>query len=52
MSQTTLAHRAGYTPQTISNLERGLFLPSLVAVFVLAESLEVEARELLFGIEE
>ncbi len=46
------AHAAGYTPQTISNIERAVTFPSLVAVFVFAETLDVHPRDLLFGEEE
>jgi DNA-binding XRE family transcriptional regulator len=49
MSQSVLAHTAGYVPQTVSNIERGLTFPSLVAVFVFAEVLHIHPRELLFG---
>lgn len=49
LSQLETAHRAGYHPQTLSNLERGLSLPSLLAVFVLSEVLEVHPKTLLFG---
>lgn len=52
MSQMTLADVVGLTPQTISNLERGFTAPSLFAVFVLAEALEVHPKDLLFGDEE
>jgi transcriptional regulator with XRE-family HTH domain len=52
MSQAVLGDKSGYVPQTISNLERGLTFPSLVAVFVLAEVLEVHPETLLFGKEE
>ena len=52
MSQVTLAEVVGFVPQTISNLERGFTVPSLFAVFVLAEALEVHPKELLFGDEE
>jgi DNA-binding XRE family transcriptional regulator len=52
MSQVVLAHRAGYVPQTISNLERGFKVPSLFTAFILAEVLEVHPRLLLFGEEE
>lgn len=52
LSQVALAHRAGYVTQTISNLERGLWPPSLIAVFILAEVLEVHPKTLLFGEEE
>jgi transcriptional regulator with XRE-family HTH domain len=52
MSQIVLAHRAGCHPHTISNLERGLTMPSLVAVFALAGALEVHPRDILFGEEE
>lgn len=52
LSQAALAHMAGYVTQTISNLERGVSLPSLIVVFVLSEALEVEPKELLFGFEE
>jgi transcriptional regulator with XRE-family HTH domain len=52
MSQVVLAHRAGYVPQTISNLERGFTPPSLIVTFVLAEVLEVHPKVLLFGEED
>lgn len=52
LSQAHLAHRVGYATQTIGNLERGFVMPPLVAVFMLAEALEVSPKELLFGTEE
>ena len=52
MSQIVLAHRAGYAAQTISNLERGFWAPSLIVTFALAEALEVHPKILLFGEEE
>lgn len=52
LSQVAFAHRAGYVPQTISNLERGFTFPSLTVVFVFAEVLEVHPKTLLFGDEE
>ncbi len=52
LSQIELAHRAGYVPQTISNMERGIAFPYLVTVFVLAEVLEIHPKILLFGEEE
>jgi DNA-binding XRE family transcriptional regulator len=52
MNQFELAHRAGYAKQTISNLERGLCLPSLTTAFTLAEVLDVHPQDLLFGDEE
>lgn len=48
-SQMSLAYRAGYGVGTISNLERGLYMPALTVVFVLAETLEVDPQHLLFG---
>jgi putative transcriptional regulator len=52
LSQVALAHQAGYAPQTISNLERGLWAPSLTTALILAELLEVHPKLLLFGDEE
>lgn len=52
LTQFELAHRTGFVKQTISNLERGLVLPALQAVFVLAEALEIHPKALLFGPEE
>ncbi len=52
LTQFEVAHRAGYVKQTISNLERGFSLPSLLVVFALAEVLEVHPKALLFGEEE
>lgn len=52
LSQVAFAHRAGYVPQTVSNLERGFTFPSLIAVIVFAEVLEVHPKALLFGDEE
>lgn len=49
MSQEALAHMSGYVKQTMSNLERGQTLPSILVVAVLAEALEVEMKWLLFG---
>lgn len=52
LSQVAFAHQAGYVPQTISNIERGLSFPSLVVVFVFAEVLDVHPKILLFGEED
>jgi transcriptional regulator with XRE-family HTH domain len=49
VSQLELAGMLGCTYQTISNLERGLYMPSLRTAFALSEALEVHPRELLFG---
>lgn len=49
LSQAEFGARAGYHHQTISNLERGLVCPSLVAVFLFAEVLDVSPKTLLFG---
>ncbi len=49
LSQDQFAHLTGYHRQTISNMERGLTCPSLVAVFSFAEVLEVSPKTLLFG---
>ena len=49
LSQAELAHRSGYTYQTVSNLERGYSFPSLTVTFVFAEVLEIHPRDLLFG---
>lgn len=49
LSQDEFAHKTGYHKQTISNLERGLTCPSLCAVFLFAEALDVSAKLLLFG---
>ncbi len=48
-SQDQFAAKTGYHPQTISNMERGLCCPSLVAVFLFAEVLEISPKTLLFG---
>mgnify|MGYP001568309814 CR=1 FL=1 len=52
LTQFEVAHRAGCVKQTISNTERGIYLPSLLFVFVLSEVLEVHPKTLLFGDEE
>lgn len=49
LSQDQLAEASGYHKQTISNLERGLTCPSLVAVFMFAEIVKVSPKTLLFG---
>lgn len=49
LSQDELAHRAGYAKQTISNLERGFYSPTLPTVFNVAEALEIHPKLLLFG---
>lgn len=49
LSQVVLGAKAGYTFQTISNIERGLVWPSLMTVFVLAEVFDVHPKALLFG---
>lgn len=49
LSQESLAHRSGYYKHTISNLERGYSMPSITVVHVLSETLEVQARWMLFG---
>ena len=48
-SQDQFAHKTGYHKQTISNIERGLACPSLLAVFLFAEVLDVNPKTLLFG---
>ncbi len=48
-SQKQFAYKTGYNSQTISNMERGLTCPSLLAVFLFAEVLEVNPKTLLFG---
>jgi transcriptional regulator with XRE-family HTH domain len=52
LTQFEVAYRAGCVKQTISNTERGLYLPSLLFIFVLAQVLEVHPKTLLFGEEE
>lgn len=49
VSQLELAAMLGCNHQTISNLERGVGMPSLRTAFALSEALEVHPRELLFG---
>ncbi len=49
LSQLEFAHRTGYHAQTISNMERGLTCPSLLAVFMFAEVLDINPKTLLFG---
>lgn len=49
LSQDEFAAKTGYHKNTISNLERGLTCPSLVAVFLFAEVLGANPRVLLFG---
>lgn len=48
MSQPSLAATVGCHPHTIGNLERGQTVPSLFAVFALAQALEVHPKTLLF----
>lgn len=48
-SQEQFAEKTGYHRQTISNMERGLSCPSLLAVFLFAEVLGVSPKTLLFG---
>lgn len=48
-SQEQFAEKTGYHRQTISNMERGLSCPSLLAVFLFAEVLDVSPKTLLFG---
>jgi transcriptional regulator with XRE-family HTH domain len=48
-SQEQFAEKTGYHRQTVSNLERGLTCPSLLAVFLFAEVLGVHPKTLLFG---
>jgi transcriptional regulator with XRE-family HTH domain len=52
LSQAALADMAGFTPQSISNWERGYSVPSLSLAFVLAETLGMHPKELLFPMEE
>lgn len=52
LSQAALADMAGFTPQAISNWERGYSTPSLTFAFVLSEALGIHPKELLFGMEE
>lgn len=49
LSQWEFAEKTGYHSNTISNLERGLTCPSLCAVFLFAEVLDVSPKTLLFG---
>lgn len=49
LSQAEFAEKTGYHVQTVSNLERGLTCPSLLAVFLFAEILDVTPKLLLFG---
>lgn len=49
VSQLEMAATLGCSHQTISNLERGVYMPSLRTAFALSEVLEVHPRELLFG---
>lgn len=49
LSQAEFAEKTGYHAQTVSNLERGLTCPSLLAVFLFAEVLDVSPKTLLFG---
>lgn len=51
LSQDELADKVGYHKNTISNLERGLRCPSLVAVWMFAEALSISPKMLLFGSE-
>jgi len=49
LSQDQFAEKVGYHRQTISNMERGLTCPSLLAVFLFAEVLDQNPKTLLFG---
>lgn len=47
MTQEELAERSGYHPTHIANIERGRNLPSLDAIFRLAQALGVSAADLV-----
>ncbi len=48
ISQEQLARLAGVTRQTISAIETGLYCPSALLAFLLAEQLEKPVEELFF----
>ncbi len=52
ITQAVLAHKAGYAPQTIGNIERGTTMPSITVVFTFAAVLDVDPKTLFFGPEE
>lgn len=51
LSQTELAGRASLRQRDVSQLEGGQRCPRLDAVVRLADALEVQVRDLLYGIE-
>lgn len=48
LSQEELARRANITRQTISSIENGMYAPSALLAFVLAECLNRPVTELFF----
>jgi ribosome-binding protein aMBF1 (putative translation factor) len=51
LSQVELARRASLRQRDVSKLESGLRCPRLDVIVRLAEALEVQVRDLLYGIE-
>ena len=51
LSQVELADRASLRQRDVSKLESGLRCPRLDVIVRLAEALEVQVRDLLYGIE-
>lgn len=49
-SQEVLAEKANLSPQTISQIERNIQLPSLLTAFDIAKALEIDINELLKGL--
>lgn len=46
-SQEVLAEKTNLSPQTISFIERGVQVPSLLTAFDIAKALEIDINELL-----
>lgn len=51
LTQEELGARIGRTPESISNIERGLQSPSVETLVELGQALSISASELLEGIE-
>lgn len=49
-SQEVLAEKTNLSPQTVSLIERGVQVPSLLTAFDIARALEIDINELLKGL--
>jgi len=49
-SQEILAEKANLSPQSISQIERNVQVPSILTVYDIAKALEIDINELLKGL--